>query len=294
MIQRSPITQPGGKYYSVKQILPELPHHSLYKTWVEVFGGTGVLTLNKPPYDHLEVFNDANGDLINWWMQCRNHPKELQEQIDSLPYSRQLYEQWQTSLFEATEMSDMERAVRWFYVLRNALGCHVRKASGNWGYGIEDRPKSVITFRSVSQTFRYVSQRFFHVQIEHKDFAQIITTYERPSAFFYCDPPYIGAEFYYEKAPPFTEQDHRRLAVLLNATPARVALSYYPHPLVDELYPTPKWRRITWSVYKSVEKTTETRQKATEMLLCNYPANVTTQSLWTPVEASQSVEEVVA
>lgn len=136
MIQRSPITQPGGKYYSVKHILPAFPPHNAYKTYVEVFGGTGVLLLNKPPHNHLEVFNDANGDLINWWMQCRNHPEELREQVDSLPYSRQLYEQWQASLFDGTEMSDMERAVRWFYVLRSSVGSALREASGNWGYKI--------------------------------------------------------------------------------------------------------------------------------------------------------------
>lgn len=280
MIQRSPITQPGGKYYSVKHILPKFPHHSLYKTYVEVFGGGGVLMLNKPPYNHLEVFNDANGDLINWWMHCRNCPNELQQQIESLPYSRQLYDQWQASLFDDTEMTDLERAVRWFYVLRNSVGCIVRKSKGNWGYEIEDRSKSATTFRSVPQMFPHISQRLAKVQIEHRDFAHIIKTYERESTLFYCDPPYVNAESYYEGAPLFTEQDHRRLAALLNATPAMVALSYYPHPLVDELYPASKWRRVTWSVYKSVEKTTEARQKATEMLLCNYPEQVVSQSLW--------------
>lgn len=290
-IQRSPITQPGGKYYSIKHILPQFPHHSAYRTYCEVFGGTGVMLLNKPPHDHLEVFNDANGDLINWWMQCRNHPEELREQIDSLPYSRQLYEQWQASLFDGTEMSEMERAVRWFYVVRNTIGAHVRQSSSNWGYNIDLSGNSIVSkFRSAIRMFKDISSRMERVQIEHSDFEHIITTYQRPSTFFYCDPPYINAEHYYENLP-FTEADHRRLATLLNNTPAMVALSYYPHPLVDELYPASKWRRVTWSVYKSVEKTTETRQKATEMLLCNYPAHIVTQSLWTP----ESVEtELVA
>lgn len=282
MVQRSPITQPGGKFYSVKHILPKFPHHSAYKTYVEVFGGTGVLMLNKPPHNHLEVFNDANSDLINWWMQCRNHPEELREQADSLPYSRQLYEQWQASLFDGTEMSDMERAVRWFYVLRSSVGGRLRETSGNWGYGIKLNGDSIVSkYRSACQLLEIISDRFRYAQIEHSDFEHIITTYERSTTFFYCDPPYIETEYIYENLP-FTEQDHRNLAALLNNTPAMVALSYYPHPLVDELYPASKWRRVTWSVYKSVEKTTEARQKATEMLLCNYPEQVVSQSLWTP------------
>lgn len=293
MIQRSPITQPGGKYYSVKHILPSFPHHTTYRTYCEVFGGTGVLLLNKPPHDHLEVFNDANGDLINWWMQCRNHPETLREQVDNLPYSRQLYEKWQASLFDGTEMSNMERAVRWFYVLRSSISSRMREATGNWGYKITRTDfggDQADTLHKAAALIEEVSKRFWRTQIEHCDFEHIITTYERPATFFYCDPPYIDTEYIYENLP-FTEADHRRLAALLNATPAMVALSYYPHPLVDELYPESKWRRVTWSVYKSVEKTTETRQKAQELLLMNYPAHIVTQSLWTP----ESVEtELVA
>lgn len=283
MTQRSPITQPGGKYYSVKHILPAFPHQSAYKTYVEVFCGSGVMLLNKPTHDHLETINDANGDLINFWKQCRSHPKDLQEQIDSILYSRQLYEEYQASLFDGSVMSDMERAVRWFFVLRSSIGGKLERSKGNWGYGIKLNGDSIVSkYRSACQLLTEMSVRLRYVQIEHHDFEHIITTYERPTTFFYCDPPYVDVEAYYEGAPLFTEQDHHRLANLLNATPAMVALSYYPHPLVDELYPAHKWRRITWSVYKSVEKTTETRQKAQELLLMNYPAHVTTQSLWTP------------
>jgi site-specific DNA-adenine methylase len=77
--------------------------------------------------------------------------------------------------------------------------------------------------------------------------------------------------------PPFTEEDHRRLAALLNTTPAFVALSYYAHPFVDELYPFTRWRRLTWTQAKAVEKTRGNRQQGHEVLLMNYPG---TQGLW--------------
>jgi DNA adenine methylase len=121
-------------------------------------------------------------------------------------------------------------------------------------------------------------------QVECKDFEDIITRYERPTTLFYCDPPYIGAEFYYGDVAPFGIADHERLAQLLNATSAQVALSYYPHPLIDELYPVSKWRRITWQTYKHAEKTGKDRQTATELLLMNYPA--VQQDLWIEGEVS--------
>lgn len=277
---RSPLPWIGGKFYSRERILAAFPPPESYKTFVDVFGGAAHILLAKPPHRHLEVYNDYCNDLVNFWMQCRNHPEELQQQIDSLPYARSLYEAWQESLFDDTSMSDMERAVRFFYVLRSSVGAIIRKSKGNWGYKITrsdfgDDQANIL--HKATALLQSISQRFQRVQIEHKDFADIITTYERPATFFYCDPPYINAEFYYEGVPPFTLADHERLAQALNATPAKVALSYYPHEKLDEWYPASRWQRITWQAYKHAEKTRKARQTATEMLLCNYsPAT----SLW--------------
>jgi DNA adenine methylase len=271
---RSPIIWVGGKYYSASRILAAFPPPDRYSTYVEVFGGAGHVLCRKPPYNHLEVYNDLNGDLVNFWMHCRNNPQELQHQIDSLPYSRQLYYQWHQELFTDTPVSDMERAVKWFYVLRSCFGGLLRKSKTGWAYTIQRAGSSQAKrLHTATSLFASVSERLRNVQIEHQDFAKLITTYASPTTLFYCDPPYIDKEEYYEyqDVPLFGEADHRRLAALLNATKALVALSYYPHPLVDEPYPAEKWRRCTWHTSKCIPKTTTTRAKATELLLLNYP-----------------------
>ena len=281
---RSPLPWIGGKFYSRARIVAAFPQHSAYSTYVEVFGGAAHVLLHKPLYKHLEVYNDYSRDLVNFWMMCRNHPTELQAHIDSLPYARSLYEDWQASLFNDTAMSDMERAVRWFYVLRSSVGGIMRKSKGNWGYSIAHFDHSTVhAYHSAARLFHDLSKRLKDVQIECDDFVAIITRYERASTLFYCDPPYIGAEFYYEGTPPFTMADHERLAALLNGTPAQVALSYYPHDALDALYPVSRWRRLSWQTYKHAEKTRGTRQTATEMLLCNYEPPAL--SLWEEVTA---------
>jgi DNA adenine methylase len=100
-----------------------------------------------------------------------------------------------------------------------------------------------------------------------------------PRTLFYADPPYIGCEDYYDtdEETVFTEDDHRRLAALLNATTALVALSYYEDPLVDDLYPATRWRRISWMQSVAVERTRSQRQQGREVLLMNYPERL---SLW--------------
>lgn len=278
---KSPIPWIGGKFYSADRIVNSFPRSTQYKTFVDVFGGAAHILLSKPAHDHLEVYNDLNNDLVNFWMQCRNQPEELQRLIDTLPYARSLYENWQESLFDGSQLSDIERAVRWFYVLRSSVGGIMRKSKGNWGYKIKRSDfgdDQANMMHKAASLFVALSTRFNRVQIEHQDFEKIITTYGRSTTLFYCDPPYIDAEHYYVGVPSFTMSDHERLAQALNSTPAKVALSYYPHEAIDTWYPASKWRRITWQTYKHAEKTSGERQRATEMLLCNYPEP--SQSLW--------------
>ena len=44
------------------------------------------------------------------------------------------------------------------------------------------------------------------MNIENKDFADLIKVYDRPTALFYLDPPYVNTEKYYDS--PFSAQDH--------------------------------------------------------------------------------------
>ncbi|HLG79131.1 MAG TPA: DNA adenine methylase [Ktedonobacteraceae bacterium] len=275
----SPLMWVGGKFASAKRIVKAFPPPELYGTYVEVFGGAAHVLFHKAPGSHLEVYNDLNDDLVRFWMAARDQPEALQQRIDSLPYSRSLYHAYHASLRANAPMDDLERAARWFYVLRSTFG-GVPDFSKGWGYLIGEGANRVSALRTATALLTVVAQRFRYVQIEHRDFAAIIQTYQTPRTLFYVDPPYIGCEDYYDTVDGsqlFTEDDHRRLATLLNATPAYVALSYYAHSLVDELYPAQRWRLLTWRQAKAVQKTREHRQYGREVLLMNYPE---TLGLW--------------
>ena len=58
----------------------------------------------------------------------------------------------------------------------------------------------------------------------------------------YADPPYIEREALYEEGSGWDEAAHKKLAAMLADIPAKaVAVSYYPHPLVERLYPRESW-----------------------------------------------------
>lgn len=290
---RSPVPWQGGKHYSAQFILSHFPAPSQYDVLVDAFGGGANILLTKPAGKHLEVYNDIHNDLVNFWLQCRDNPEVLQQRCDSLPYSRALYYAYHKSLFDGTELTDLERATRWFYVLNSSFRASVEEAPNGWSCGVTGLHRGQVggykghlhakSYRNTVEAFIDVAARFRNVEIDCRDFEEVVKQYEQPyglRTLIYADPPYIDSEHYYK---PSKDADytmfHQRLARVLNETPAKVALSYYDHPWLDELYPASKWRRVTWQTIKHSQRTKATRDKATELLLCNYPAASST-SLW--------------
>lgn len=276
---RSPVSWIGGKHYSARHIIAQFPLPTQYDTYCELFGGGAHVLMQKKAYKHVEIYNDINSDLVNFWMQCRDNLEILEERCESLPYSRELYYQYHYSLFDGTELQPMERAVRWFYVMRSNFNSHLNPTPTGWSSGVKSETSGPVqAYHSAIDLFKQVQKRFKLVMVDNRDFEQVFKLYDKPRTLFYLDPPYLDTEFYYHNQQPFTMDDHRRLASLLNSTSAYVVLSYYPHAVLDELYPADKWRRVTWEVQKHSQKTKETRDKATELLLINYSPSQ--QSLW--------------
>lgn len=116
------------------------------------------------------------------------------------------------------------------------------------------------------------AERLKFVQIENLDFRRIFEIYDGPDTLFYVDPPYVGYEREYHGN--FSEQDHHDLAIILNSIKGKAMLSYYEHPLINELYK--KWNRkeistLQWCVNR-VEG--EKRNAVTELILMNYQLQV--------------------
>ena len=66
----------GGKQALFKTIIKRFPSDYRRRMYVEVFGGGGTMLLNKDR-SVKEIFNDANGNLINLYRVVRQQPEEL-------------------------------------------------------------------------------------------------------------------------------------------------------------------------------------------------------------------------
>ncbi len=274
---RSPLKWIGGKYHSAPRVLAAFPPARTYTTYLEPCGGAAHVLMLKPNWGHREIYNDLNDDLCNFWLQIQSKADVLVERLQSLPYSRHLYYDYHARLFDGSEIDPVERAMMWFYVLRSTGSGWIREAPVGWN----NSAGSAAAYRSILDIFEQVQARITATAliIDNRDVERVIEEYDSPATMHYVDPPYIGAEYYYQagvRTHLRKRFDHQRLAEILNAVDGFVALSYYPHPDLDEWYPPARWRRLTWQQHKPSTFGTESvgddrSTTATELLLMNYP-----------------------
>jgi DNA adenine methylase len=117
----------------------------------------------------------------------------------------------------------------------------------------------------------FIAERLLRVQIENRPATELIQIYDSEKTLFYCDPPYIHEtrgdtrSYRYE----MDTGQHKELSEVLNSVAGRVAISNYECKLMDDLYPSPKWRKH-YSLEKTIHSTKDKRQ---EVLWVNYDVN---------------------
>lgn len=122
----------GGKRLLARKIVKLLPQHDLY---CEVFGGSATILLEKP-MSKVEILNDLNGEIINLFRVVQNHIEEFIRQVRWTVISRDEYER-QRSL-QAESLTDIQRAVRLYYLLRGGYAGKV----GSPSFGAKSFPLS--------------------------------------------------------------------------------------------------------------------------------------------------------
>ncbi len=227
----TPIKYVGSKTGLSGNILSFIPPHH---TYVEVFGGSGVILFSKP-LSPIEVYNDYNGDLVTLFRVIRDRRAELFDLLQYTLYSR---EEWNTAvamLRDRTYKDEMQRAWAVFTAYNQSVGGVVTDHRGGWGYGKTRCPAPDFTERL--RNLDNMQFRLRNVLIENLDFREVIKKYDSPDTFFYLDPPYVKET----RAEPssyraeMSELDHIDLVLLLKDLQGKMVLSGYDHPVYKPL-----------------------------------------------------------
>jgi DNA adenine methylase len=247
----------GGKALQSKGIISRFPEHHCY---VEPFSGGAHVMMNKIP-SKVEIFNDIDEDLVNFLMILRENKDKLIEALITLPSSRHLCMKWQC---EPLPSDPFEKAVRWFYLLRQTI-IPANNIKSGWRTG--KVKNTAIDYQNVLQRLSAFELRFRRIMIECLDFRECILRYDTPKTMFFVDPPYVDREDLYKGG--FTENDHIELSKILNNVSGKVLLSYYADPLILELYKG--WRIHTVRAHVgSVLKVGQNKKVETEYYFMNY------------------------
>jgi len=254
----------GGKQRFIKTILPLLPKHTRY---VEVFGGSAAVLLNKPP-SPVEVYNDIDGLLVNLFIVVRDHPQEFARCVQSLPYSRQLYERWQRQVKNGRLTGNqIEQAVRFYYMLRSSFFGHVEKG---WRFATKTDEASRL-YNCVGEV-ETIARRLQHVYIDRLDFRRCIRNWDRPDTIFFLDPPYFGTLPYRRCVKAFTVQDHEDLAKLLQGVDGKWLLTYNDDARVRALYKDFEMIEVVTSL--NTDKMALKRRLQRQLIITNYDPKI--------------------
>ncbi len=253
---RSPLVWLGGKGRLAERITPLLPRPERHLAYVEPFAGGASILLSRRPAG-IEVINDMNGELVNFFQTLRDHGDALREYLQNTPYSREVFEDWRS--VDPETLDPLERAARFFYLSRSSFmasgAAGDRKPS--WAYArIEDnRARSVM--KAVDDELLKVRDRLRQVYIEHGDALDVIARFDAPQTVFYCDPPYHPAT---RSDGGYADEleDHEGLLGTLEAVTGMVALSGYPHASYDRLEAN-GWKRHDFYLECPVGRTRQSR-----------------------------------
>jgi len=201
----------------INRLLP-WDFESLY---CEPFAGMlGVLLQRKPVC--LEIVNDLNGDLVNWWTCVRDHSQELASKIYNTPHSRELHLCAVSSLKNGS-LDGIDRAVAYSICL---LSGTMDPSYFALNYNPTNKGQSHKRKSRMTQILA-LSERMRDVQIECKDALEVIDRVRKlPHALIYLDPPYPNTTYRYSH-----DIDLPLLFDLIkkNDTQASIALSVFEH-----------------------------------------------------------------
>lgn len=226
VITKAPFPWVGGKCNSLEYLLPHiLPR--LRGRWIDVFGGSGIVSLNVPKQE-LMVLNDAYSGVMDFYKVLQsNRWEELRIYLSTLmpPLSR---EQWLLARREwCTETDTVVRAAKWFYMFRNSV---IGKGQS---FGRATDSASPMMLSKALRTFEPIHLMLQNFQLENLDFRTCIRDYDSERAVFYIDAPYLGTDpgIYSGKWNLKDLQDLLRLIGDLKGT---VLFSHYPDLLVEK------------------------------------------------------------
>lgn len=260
----APLTYYGGKQTLAPVIVEMLPEHKIY---VEPFFGGGAVFWYKRP-SWLEVINDNNHNLINFYLQTQNNYESLNWFIKNTINSEAQYLHAKDVWNERVDASDVEKA--WaIWLITNGSFAGSMHGGWKWSNGTSGSHTGKYIENKARSFSRDVHLRLKNVQISCRNAIKVIEDRDSPVTVFYLDPPYPGS--YQGHYRGYTMKMFNELLYTISQIQGKFILSSYHNQSLRYFTKTNSWNR------KEIEVTIKTaslgnlvNNKRTEILTYNY------------------------
>jgi len=258
---KTPITYYGGKQRLCRTILAMIPPHTLY---AEPFVGGAAVFFAKPRSE-VEVINDTNGELINFYRVIQRDFVSLEKEIRISLHSRELHADASAVYNRPKLFSEIKRAWAVWVLSQMSFSSII---DGSFGY---DKTKGSTSrkIRNARNSFSEdLAVRLQDVQIECTDALRIIESRDTQESFFYCDPPYYNSDCGHYDGYSIT--DFEMLLKTLSKVSGKFLLSSYPSDLLAQYVAQHGWQQKSIESGVSVNKGAGKAKRKTEVLTWNY------------------------
>lgn len=267
---KSPILWIGGKFGLAKRIVPLFPEHLVY---CEVFGGAAHILFNKER-SQLEILNDLNGELVNFWRVYAKNPQYFEDKLRYILYSRQIFNELKAT--NPNTLSEEDRAWRFLYLNRCSFSGIMDKDAGCPRFATSkcSGHSNNQSLFGIADTIRKSHERFQKVIVENLDWKKCIELYDKPHTFFYLDPPYEGHETAYGKGL-FQKESYKELAEFLTSLSGKFLLSINESQFMRDTFS--KFNIVDIDVLYTVKYDPrhkgdrDQRKQVKELIITNYP-----------------------
>jgi DNA adenine methylase len=259
---KTPLSYYGGKQQLAARILGLIPEHRIY---CEPFLGGAAIFFAKEP-SPVEIINDANGELINFYEVLQRDFSALEKEIAISLHSRKQHQQARL-IYANPEMFDRVKRAWAVWMLTNAS--YGSNFDGGFGFDHVGTISKKLSNKRVNFSTDYTA-RLQQTQIECADALRIIKNRDTAQTFFYLDPPYVGCDQGHYDG--YTQEDFDMLLLLLEHLQGKFLLSSFRNKSLADYAKRNQWETIEIKMACSMKnKNNSSRDKKVEVLTANYP-----------------------
>lgn len=228
---KKPLNYYGGKERMIDLLLERIPAH---KTYVEAMAGGATLFFNKQK-SPIEVINDINGNLINFYIQYKHNFEALNELIQNTLHDEYTYNKAR-QIYRSNPKSHSKIRRAWAVWVGANMSFGASLFEGSFQITTNSNDISHPGVRTKNKRIIFekygVLNRLEKAMILNKDVIDIIQKYNNEDTFIYLDPPYFQANQGHYKG--YKKEAFINLLEVCSKSDSKIMISSYDDPVIYE------------------------------------------------------------